>query len=166
MTDAPDDDYKPTTFIYIGRGKTADEKTGGKIISTELLARCGTREQAEQRSSFFLMKDRELPHAIGFVYSVKAKLDEEGKITGIRGEYRMDSDQSANLHRFNKEWLAHWQAHDLAKQVETRAKKLEAKHDRNELRARLDPLRKDYLSTDKIGRLALEVVILDIMRNG
>lgn len=79
------------------------------------------------------------------------------------GNHHLDVEQVK--HGVNKEWIAHWQAVDRAKEVAERARKLEQKYDRDELRERLQPLKHDYLKTDKLGRLALEVVILDILRS-
>lgn len=161
MTNEPE--YTPTLFVYIGRGVTEKDVTVGRIISIDLLKRCTTRGEAEGLSSAFAMKERELPRAIGFVYSIKAICDDVGRITNIRGRHDIDGDQLK--HGINKEWLAHWQAIGDAKRVEDRARKLHNKYNRDELRDRLKPLTYDWLKTDKIGRLALEVVILDILRS-
>lgn len=160
MADATE--YTPTLFVYIGRGIGKDKVTGGKYVPLDLLKRCETRAQAEEKASLFAMKDRELPRAIGFVYSIKAKLDENGGMIGILGNHIPDGNQAE--HKINREWIAHWQATDRAEQVAKRARKLETEYKLDELRERLAPLKHDWGKTDKIGRLALEVVILDILR--
>lgn len=160
----PTDDYTDTLFVYIGRGETSDGRGGGKIIAIDLLKRCETLAYAEQQSSFFIMKDRELPRAVGFVYTIKAKIDETGRITNIRGSHSIDGNQ--DKHGINKAWLAHWQAQERAQKVADKVRKIEKKYDRDELRAQLSTLKRDYMATDKIGRLALEVVVLDILRSG
>lgn len=163
MTDAPDD-TKPTTFIYIGRGTTSDGKLGAKIIALDLLRKCTARLQAEQLSSFFTMKERELPRSIGFTHTIKAKCDDTGRIVLIRGNHTPSYEQVRHTGDI-AEWVAHWQAIDTAEKIAVRARKALAKYDRDELKQRLKPLKHDWQTTDRIGRLALEVVILDILRS-
>lgn len=141
------DDYEPINFIYIGRCTLKGGKTGGQIITVELLNSCNSRD---------------LPKAIGFVYTVKAKLDEHGRITNIRGPRSIDTDQRKFAIR--KDWVAAWQAQDKALDVAARARKIEQDHKLNELRAHLQKLKHEYGKTDPIGKLALEVVVLAALR--
>lgn len=163
MTDAPDD-TKPTTFIYIGRGMSGKNELGAKIIALDLLRKCTTRLQAETLSSFFTMKERELPRSIGFTHTIKAKCNDEGRIILIWGSHTPSYEQVRHTGDI-AEWIAHWQAIEDAEKIAVRARKALAKYDRDELKQRLKPLKQDWQTTDRIGRLALEVVILDILRS-
>lgn len=63
--------------------------------------------------------------------------------------------------------VAGWQAQSEAAEVAHRALKLEKEEGkRNEMLKALNPVRVAYRRTDRIGRLALEVVLLDLLRRG
>lgn len=157
-------DHIDTRFIFIGRVEFTSGKIGARYISVDLLRKCSDIDEAEKLSSAFELKAREIPRHIGFVYTIKARIGEDGRMMGIQGNPFGSTDQDTT--GIDPEWFAYWQAQDRAKDVSERVKKLEAKYDREDLRRRLIPLKADYMKTDKIGRLALEVVVLDILRNG
>lgn len=63
--------------------------------------------------------------------------------------------------------VAEWLAADTAHDVTAKARKLlalEKEKSRGSVAELLVPLRREYLKTDRIGRLALEVIVLEALR--
>jgi hypothetical protein len=158
-------EIKPIEVIYLGRAETDKGKCAMIILPRGRLAYAVNAEGAVALASLFECKERDLPRAIGAVYVFDGVLDEAGSMIKKRGDQKFVPDvQSATI---SPEWIASWQAQHDARRVAARARKLEAEMAKdNKLSKLLAPLRQQYTATDRIGKLALEVVVLDTMRKG
>jgi hypothetical protein len=161
MNDAPE--FKETPVIFIGRAETTDHKMGALYIPVELYKNCETVEQVRALSSVFVAKD--MPRAVGAVYTANVNLDEHGKIERMRGAPKFNIDETNKIH-VRRDFKATWEAHDEAARVAARARKTYDKIAKDsQLEKSLTQLRMQWGQTDKIGRLALEVVVLHVLRN-
>lgn len=151
--------------VYLGRAMTVARKLAAMWLPMELAAKCFSAEAAYNEASPFECKLRDLPSVVGGAYLLTGSLDSiTGRLRVKRGPAKFDYE---TVDRMPKSWVATWKAMDDAQQVKDRAKKI---HDdaakKKPLLDVLRPLRIQYQSTDRIGKLALEVVILDAIRNG
>jgi hypothetical protein len=159
-----DDGFKDMFAIYCGRITTVDKKSAALWLPVDLMEQVKTSDDALSLASAFVTKSRDLPRIIGITYAITGKCDEAGGLTNMRGSYKYRSDAPSGLPDTIKASL---QARDEALKVADRVQKNYAEL-RNDaaIRTAIGALRQSYLSTDRIGRLALEVVVLDILRNG
>lgn len=158
------DNFQRIEAIYIGRETTSEGKLGGLWLPIDHIAKLEDANHAYQLASLFAAKERNLPKVIGIAYVLNGVRDDEGQIIRKRGDYKFEG----NINKFElpEGYRAAWEAQDKAKRVADRVRKRykEMRSD-DALRDQLKSLQADYHATDRIGRLALEVVVLDILRS-
>jgi hypothetical protein len=139
------DGFVPVEAIFAGRRETKDNKVA---IVFYLLN--------EKRLALFEDGRSKFRAVIGGVYVLAQK----GESFRLSDKYVRPS---------NDPQVAEWQAADEAVDVAIRARKLIAQQRKDAkasiLRA-VEPFREEYRRTDRIGRLALEVVLLHALRQG
>lgn len=153
----------PVEVVYIGRGKSKEGKICRLLLPLARVKECADAQEAWMDSSAFACKVSELPRRIGGIYTIDGDLDDAGKLTRTRGNPVFVAEKG---YRVKPEWVAKWEADDKAFQVAERARRLEKELSNQALLNHLEPIRGAYRNTDAIGRLALEVVILDKLRRG
>lgn len=159
------DDIKPIDVVYLGRTETTDNKVGMILLPANLLCKADSAGSARDLASVFNCKERDLPRVVGGAYVFDGALDDNGRMVKVRGNYKFDPAVHERV-IVNKAWAAVWQACSDGARVAARARKLEADLAKDDkLRKLISPLRQRYGATDKIGRLALEVVVLNALRS-
>lgn len=160
------EEFKETPIIYMGRQETADYKIGAVYITVDAYRKCETVEQVRANSSIFTAKkESDLPRAIGVVYLANITIDDSGAIQRMRGHPKFVTTEDDAVH-IRKDWIARWQAHDAAARVAARSRKtLEKLAKDSHVEKSLLNLRMQYGQTDKIGKLALEVALLSMLRS-
>lgn len=138
-------EFQKREVVCVGRVRAKGDKLGVKFAVLDDEGRPG--ETA-------IFGGRQVRHCVaGGVYGVLLGAK------GARGEFtwlRTYPDEAA---------VARWQAESDAAEVAHRARKLEKNADRrNEMVEALAPVREAYGRADRIGRLALEVVLLEYLR--
>jgi hypothetical protein len=155
----------PQACVYIGRGEI-DGKPTVTWLPVGLLDQCKNADDAETKASAFSVKrGYRFPVSIGTVYVVDGVLDDTGRMRRAVPDWKFNP-QEDNARHINPEWVAAWEARDQAAVVAKRARKtLDDLAKDKKLPRMLGDLRKRYNATDRIGRLALEVVVLDLLRH-
>lgn len=158
------DEIKPISVIYIGRTKTSDNKIGAKFLTIEQYREAKTLEEIEEVCSLFAAKERELPRSVGTVYKINGLIKGGRLFKANVGSCSFDPIEN-DKHIVRVDWTAVWEARSESFRVAARAEKLHAAIIKDEkLPKLLRSLRHQYGSTDRLGKLALEVVVLDILR--
>lgn len=159
---------QPLLCVYMGRAEI-DKNLCAVFLPIELLDKCRSPDDAANKASSFKHKERELPRAIGAIYTVNNGVinPDSGRLEKMQpGSAAFYAPNNEKRH-VNHEWIAIWEARDTAIRVATRSRKIEDELVKDSKLAKaLAAVRDQYSSTDRIGRLALEVVVLDILRNG
>lgn len=153
------DELPEVVCVYVGLRETTGGKLAAGFVLPDALEKA--KDASEISASLFTLKKGELPRVVGGLYRVKGRV-EDGSLNRILGSFKSTGDKwhSAAM-------VAGMEAHHRANQVAERARKEdEANRKDRKLSAILDPLRRRYTSTDEIGRLALEVVVLAELRRG
>lgn len=168
MTEEKKPELADIPVVYMGRDDTSEGKAAIRIIPLDLLKafeKPTKPDVIENVASLFETK-KTLHRAIGAVYIARGKLADDGRLqTWVKDQLNFSDDLTDGLH-VDRDLVARWEAQDKATIVARRARKIEADLLKDsQLAKHLRELRKSYIDTDKIGRLALEVVVLDILRH-
>ena len=150
--------------IYLGRMETSANKPGDMMIPVKLFNEMDINaDVVENLASLFETKRSAPRRAIGSVYTIRGILSPDGRLqTWVRDSFKWCGDDSP----MPDEMTAKFEAKTRAMEVARRAAKLEKEAlSDGKLVGQLKALKMRYSATDKIGRLALEVVLLDVLRN-
>lgn len=149
--------------VYMGMGTLTGGKQCVLLIPLALLRKQKSYDAAKQQASAFTLKRGVTPKAIGAVYNIPGELNVDGTISTIKGRFEYNSELSGAV---DSDMVLAMQAEHRAREITRRADKEEKEfgRDKEMLRA-LEVLRRRYRSTDKLGKLALEVLLLDALRN-
>jgi|ERR1700748_696380 len=162
-----DSEFEVRPVIYAGQWWNYNKNTMlCKFILLSVAMKCETVAEAELRMSLFSVKSKMVPPVIGQAFDIKCmiKNDTVHRIELLpKWKYNRSTQQ---LTSDKNEWIAKWEAHSYAAAVEQRARKTLAKIEKDsKLVDALSSLRRDYHSTDRIGRLALKVAVLDVLES-
>jgi len=148
--------FSEVRVVYTGRVELKGGKLGHSLL---LLSDFDASQDAFamiHKGSPFSFKPGKQPRTVGGIYRVLGHI-EDGDLATIRGDVTWDGERVPNAAAF--------EAYHKAAEVAHRARKAEEAEAKNGALAKaLAGIRKSYVSTDSIGRLALEVVILAELR--
>ena len=133
-------------FVCAGKVRLAGGALGVTLIELDAAGQLGQERHFQNKNSMRTMRP-------GVVYAIRTETQPDG--------LRIFASEC----RFVRLWpdaqqRAVWQAESEAEEVAHRAKKMRL----DDMTALLAPIRKQYQRTDSIGRLALQVVLLDALR--
>ena len=145
--------------VFVGMVELKGGKFGhGFALQSRLFE--SADEMRSTAAAFTLKGHKRKPRVVGGIYKVEGTVD-DGKIVRVETEFSYTGDTVEPKMR------AALEAHNDAVRVAERARKIEATDgQRDTLAILLQPLRKRHSMTDAIGKLALEVVLLNALRRG
>lgn len=163
MTPKTDPAIVDAEIVYLGQREMISEDKGRILVGTFMLKSsydsAKSADDLDAIASPFGFKRNKLPKVVGGIYKVRAKI-EDGRLKSLVPEYSYLAESIVHV-----TLLAAFQARDAAARVAERVRKMEAEAKAEDNVGKLlAPLRQRYLATDRIGRLALEVVVLSYLR--
>lgn len=152
------DKEKPMRVIYVGAMVLENKSLGFGLLPTLIDGGPTADTMLDAASAFMLRSNRSKPGVIGGVYEVDGIVD-DGRLVRIVGNLKFTGD------RIEPKVAAVLKLRDSTVRVADRVRKTEAAEARKDALADfLKPLRMRYGSTDRIGKLAFEVLVLDALR--
>jgi hypothetical protein len=152
-----------TKAVYLGRHATDSKKTAHLFVTVHHFNEIADADALRDKASAFEFK-KSPPKIVGGVYTIHGDLDSDGRFNKliVAGDKApLFTGERAG----KRELVGIFEARDKAFGVADRARKLtEQMKDDLELPKLLKRMRQRFGATDAIGRLALEVVILDALR--
>lgn len=160
---APDKSIVEAEIVYLGQREMVSEDKGRILVGAFILKdgfdTSKSADDIDAAMSPFAFKRNKLPKVVGGIYKARAKI-EDGRLKSLVSEYSYTGETI-----LNGTLRAAFELRDDASRVAERARKIEAEAKGDDkLGKLLAPLRQRYLATDRIGRLALEVVVLSAIR--
>lgn len=159
---------QPIAVVFVGRTENDKGEPAVQWLPVALIDTCETADQATDLASAFTVKRSfRYPPSVGAVYIVEGVLDDNGRLVkAVTSGWKFNPAHHNNSRNINREWIAVWEARADAVLVAARARKVLADLSKDKmLPAVLGKLRQRFTQTDRIGRLALEVVVLNCLRN-
>jgi hypothetical protein len=153
----------PIKIIYLGNFELAGGELGFAILAQDHYEKGKALLPSDDRISVFGVKrGKAQPRVVGGFYEWEGIVDPTGKVTTIRREEPKFSGRVVDT-----EFITSWETHSKAAETAHRARKVEAKlRSESDLSATLAPIKRIYSKTDRIGQLAIEVVVLNELRKG